>query len=148
MSRIALQLEHSDEAAVTAEFAWKHRTDIANWNDPPARFSLDGAFIAGSRGTTVLPGQPPLHWKVREVQPPCSFVLEMELDGAILTSEWRFDASSEQRTRMTQKIVLAGENATAYAEQVRAGFGPGLADGMRRIASHMAAAQRRSTTAV
>jgi len=147
MSRIVLQLEHSVEVEVTAEFAWKHRTNIANWNDPPARFALDGAFVAGSRGTTVLPGQPPLHWKVREAQPPRSFVLEMELDRAILTFEWRFDASSEQRTRMTQRIVLAGENASAYAEQVRAGFGPGLADGMGRIASDMAAAQRRSTSA-
>jgi hypothetical protein len=147
MSRIVLQLEHSVEAEVTAEFAWKHRTDIANWNDPPANFSLDGAFIAGSRGTTVLPGQQPLHWKVREVHPPCSFVLEMELDRAILTFEWRFEASSEQRTRMTQRIVLAGENASAYAEQVRAGFSPGLADGMRRIASDMSAAQRRATSA-
>jgi hypothetical protein len=70
----------------------------------------------------------------------------MELDRAILTFEWRFDASSAQGTRMTQKIVLAGENAAAYAEQIRAGFSPGLADGMRRIASEMAAAQRRSTS--
>jgi hypothetical protein len=145
MSGIALQLEHTVEADVTVEFAWKYRTDIANWNDPPARFALDGAFIEGSRGTTELPGQQPLHWKVREVHPPNSFVLEMELDRAIITFEWRFDASSEQRTRMTQKIVLAGENAAAYVEQVRAGFSPGLADGMRRIAADMAAGQRRST---
>jgi hypothetical protein len=147
MSEIALQLEYSVEADVTAEFAWKYRTDIANWNDPPARFVLNGAFVAGSRGTTELPGQEPLHWKVREVQPPSSFVLEMELDRAILTFEWRFDASSAQRTRMTQKIVLAGENAAAYVEQVRAVFTPGLADGMRRVAAEMAAAQRRSTSA-
>jgi len=146
MSGIALQLEHSVEADVTAAFAWKYRTDIANWNDPPARFALDGAFIAGARGTTELPGQQPLHWKVREVQPPDSFVLEMELDRAILTFEWRFDASSAQRTRMTQKIVLAGENAAVYVEQIRAEFRPGLADGMRRIAADMAAAQRRSTS--
>jgi hypothetical protein len=71
----------------------------------------------------------------------------MELERAILTFQWRFDASSDQRTRMTQRIVLAGENASAYAEQVRAGFSPGLADGMRRIASDMKAAQRHSTTA-
>ena len=147
MSEIALQLEHSVEAEVTAEFARKYRTDVANWNDPPARFVLDGAFIAGSRGTTELPGEQPLHWKVREVHPPRSFVLEMALDGAILTFEWRFEASSAQRTRMTQKIVLAGEHAAAYVEQVRSGFSPGLAEGMRRVAAEMAAAQSRSTSA-
>src|SRR5262245_14056481 len=135
MNGIAIQLEHSVEAEVSPEFAWKHRTDITNWNDPPARFVLDGPFVAGSRGTTLLPGQEPLHWNIREAQPPRSFVLEMELDRAILTFEWRFDALSEERTRITQKIVLAGENASAYVEQIKEGFGPGLEDGMRRIAT-------------
>ena len=45
-----------------------------------------------------------------------------------------------------KKIVLSGDNAL-YAEQVEAGFSPGLADGMRRIATEMAVAERRSTTA-
>jgi hypothetical protein len=52
MNGIALQLEHSIAAEVSPEFAWKYGTDIATWNDPPARFELDGPFIAGSRGTT------------------------------------------------------------------------------------------------
>jgi hypothetical protein len=144
MSGIALQLEHSIDAEVSPEFAWKYRTDIANWNDPPARFTLDGPFIAGSRGTTLLPGQQPLLWSIREVRPVRSFVLEMQLDRAMLTFEWRFDALSERKTRMTQRIVLSGDNAAAYAEQVEAGFSPGLADGMKRIATAMAAAERRS----
>ena len=147
MNGIALQLKHSMEAEVSPEFAWKYRTDIANWNDPPARFALDGAFIAGSRGTTLLPEQQPFHWLIREVRPLEAFVLEMELDNALLTFEWHFDALSKRRTRMTQKIVLSGDNAAAYAEQVEAGFSPGLADGMRRIATEMAVAERRSTTA-
>ena len=107
----------------------------------------DGAFIAGSRGTTLLPEQQPFHWLIREVRPLEAFVLEMELDNALLTFEWHFDALSKRRTRMTQKIVLSGDNAAAYAEQVEAGFSPGLANGMRRIASEMAVAERRSTTA-
>jgi Polyketide cyclase / dehydrase and lipid transport len=144
MSGIALQLEHSIDAEVSPEFAWKYRTDIANWNDPPARFTLDGPFIAGSRGTTLLPGQQPLHWSIREVRPVRSFVLEMRLDRAMLTFEWCFDALSERKTRVTQRIVLSGDNAAAYAEQVEAGFRPGLADGMKRIATAMAAAERRS----
>lgn len=144
MSEIALQLEQSVEVEVSPEFAWRYRTDIANWNDPPAKFLLDGPFAAGTRGTTVLPGQQPLHWKILDVYPPQSFVIEMELDRAVLTFEWRFATLSDQRTRMTQKIVLAGENAAAYAEQIKAGFSPGLADGMRRIAADMAAAERRS----
>ena len=98
-----MQLEHSIEAEVSLEFAWKYRTDIATWNDPPATFILEGPFIAGSRGTTLLPGQQPLHWNIREVQPLKAFILEMQLDRAILAFEWRFDALSRQRTKIRRE---------------------------------------------
>jgi hypothetical protein len=48
---------------------------------------------------------------------------------------------------MTQHIVLSGEKAMAYAGQVEAGFGPTLADGMRRIAAEMEAAGKNSCRA-
>jgi hypothetical protein len=111
MTGTILHLEHSVDSEVARAFAWKYRTDVANWNDPPARFVLDGPFIEGARGTTLLPEQPPLQWTIREVRPPLSFVIEMQLDGALLTFEWSFDALSEHKTRMTQRIVLAGDNA-------------------------------------
>ena len=141
MSEIALQLEHSVEADVSPSFAWSFRTDVANWIDPPAIFALDGPFAAGSRGTTLLPDQAPLHWYIRDVQPGKSFIVEMQLDRATLSFEWRFDALSEHRTRLTQRIVLSGDNAAAYAVQVEAGFGSNLPDGMKRIAVEMAAAE-------
>ena len=147
MSGIALQLEHSIDAEVSPEFAWKYRTDVTNWNDPPANFALDGPFVAGSRGTTLLPGQEPLYWSIREVRPGRSFILELQLDKATLTFEWLFDALSEHRTRLTQKIVLSGDNAAAYAEQVEAGFSPTLAEGMRRIATEMVAVEKHSSSA-
>jgi polyketide cyclase/dehydrase/lipid transport protein len=145
MSEVFLQLEHSVEVEVSPEFAWKYRTDIANWNDPPATFALDGPFVCGARGTTLLPGQEPLHWSIREVRSPTLFVLEMQLDRAVLTFEWHFEALSEQRTKMTQTIVLADDNARTYAEEIEAGFRPGLAAGMRRIATEMLAAERRQS---
>jgi hypothetical protein len=70
----ACQLEHSVEADVGPSFAWNWQTDVKNWDDPPARFQLDGPFASGSSGTTVLPGQAPLHWRIRDVQPGRSFV--------------------------------------------------------------------------
>ena len=141
-------LEHSVEAEVTSEFAWKYRTNIANWNDPPAKFVLDGPFIAGARGMTLLPDQPPLQWTLRQVRPPKSFVIEMQLDGAVLTFEWWFEALSEHRTKMTQKISLVGDKAQAYWQEVEAGFRPGLADGMNRIAAEAAAAEKRLSESV
>jgi hypothetical protein len=65
----------------------------------------------------------------------------MQLDRASLSFEWRFDALSEHRTKLTQRIVLSGDNAAAYAVQVKAGLGSNLPDGMRRIAAEMAAAE-------
>ena len=137
-----MQLEYSVEADVSPEFAWKFRTDVANWNDPPATFALEGPFEAGASGTTVLPGQPPIHWRIRDITPGKSFTLEMQLDGATLTFEWILEAVSGHRTRLTQRIVLSGVNAQSYAAQVEAGFGPTLADGMKRVAAEMTSAGR------
>ena len=144
MNGIALQLKYSVDAAVSPAFAWRFRTDVANWNDPPAGFALDGPFEVGSCGTTLLPGQAPLHWRISEVRPAKSFALEMQLDQAMLVFEWCFDELPGQRTKLTQEIVLSGDNARAYAKEVEAGFGPNLADGMRRIATEMAAAENES----
>jgi hypothetical protein len=64
----------------------------------------------------------------------------LQLDRAMLTFEWRFDDLPGRRTKLTQHIVLSGDNAGAYAEQVKAGFGPNLPDGMKKVAAEMAAA--------
>src|SRR5262245_10297103 len=140
MDRVALRLEHSVEVDVSPDFAWRYRTDVATWSDPPAKFALDGPFERDSRGTTLLPGQEPLHWCIRDVRPRDSFVLEMQLDGAVLTFEWRFEGLPGNRTKLTQQIALSGDNAETYAGQVQAGFGPTLAEGMERIATQMEAA--------
>src|SRR5262249_42594752 len=140
MNEVVYQVEHSVEAPVSPAFAWDWRTDVKNWDDLPAQFQLDGPFAAGSWGTTRLPGQEPLRWQIRDVQPGRSFVIDMPLDRATLSFEWRFDAVADQRTRLWQRIVLVGDNGAAYAAQVRAAFGSSLADGMNRIAAALAAA--------
>jgi hypothetical protein len=143
MNDVVYQAEHSVEAPVSPAFAWDWRTDVNNWDDPPAQFQLDGPFAAGSWGTTRLPGQEPLRWQIRDVRPGRSFVIELPLDRATLSFEWRFEAVSDRRTRLTQCIALAGDNAAAYEPQVRAAFGSNLPGGMSRIAAAMAAAATR-----
>jgi hypothetical protein len=81
MKNITWQLEHSVEADVSLSFAWSWRTDVKNWDDPPAQFQLDGSFASGSWGTTLSPGQEPLRWQIREVRPGRSFIIEMPLEG-------------------------------------------------------------------
>jgi hypothetical protein len=140
MTDVVYDVEYSVEAPVSLAFAWDWRTDVRNWDDPPAQFQLDGPFAAGAWGTTRFPGQEPLRWQIRDVRPERSFTIEMPVDRATLSFEWRFEAASERQTRLTQRIVLAGDNAVAYAPQVRAAFGANLADGMNRIAAALAAA--------
>jgi hypothetical protein len=142
MTNIALQLEHSVEAEVSPSFAWAWRTDVRNWVDPPAQFQLDGPFASGSRGTTQFPGQEPMRWHIRDVRPGSCFVIDMPLNEAVLSFEWHFEPVSNHRTRITQRIVLSGDNATEYADQVRAGFGSTLDDGMRRIAEALVRAEQ------
>jgi hypothetical protein len=116
--------------------------NVANWDDPPAKFELDGPFTVGSRGTTRMPGQEPLHWRLREVNPIKSYTTEMALDGATISFKWRFDALSDGRTRLTQHIALKGENAAAYVASVQSAFTSNLEAGMKKIAAAMERAER------
>ena len=62
----------------------------------------------------------------------------------MLAFEWRFEELPGNRTKITQEIVLSGDNAPAYAAQVEAGFGSNLAAGMERIGAEIAAGERES----
>ena len=147
MTDIALVLEESIEVDVSPTFAWNFRTDISNWNDPPATFLLNGPFAEGSQGETLIPGQAPLVWCIRDVQTGRSFAIEIALDRARLRFEWLFGAAMRGTTRLTQSIILSGNNAAAYRDQVQTGFGSTLADGMKRIAEEMVAADRKAKMA-
>ena len=63
-----------------------------------------------------------MRWQIREVRPGVGFIIDIPLDGAVVSSEWWFDAVSSHRTRITQRIVLWGTNAKAYVNDVHAGF--------------------------
>jgi hypothetical protein len=143
------QLEHAIEVQVSRTFVWNWRTDVRNWDDPPAQFRVDGPFGEGTWGTTLQPGQEPLRWQIREVRPEQSFVVEMPLDGARLSFEWRFDIVSDRRTRVTQRIVLTGDNRPHMPPKSRRDSSPILracTSGMERIATAMEAAVAASLT--
>ena len=83
-----------------------------------------------------------MRWEIRDVRPGTAFIIEMPLDRAVLSFEWLFDAVSNGRTRITQRIVLWGNNAPADVNHVQARFGSTLHAGMKRIADAMARAER------
>ena len=113
------QFQHSVDCNAPRHFAWSHWTDIANWNDPPASFHLDGPFDVGSRLTTSFPGQT-LHSLIREVVKGSrtdEAIIDMQLPGALLSFQWKFESLSEDRTRITQRQTLSGANAEALVAQ-------------------------------
>jgi len=138
MPSIAWEMTYSVETDASPAVAWNYWTNIANWEDPPAEFELDGPFASGSRGTTRLPGQEPLHWLIREVSPPQAATITLELQGAALSFQWRFEGLPDGRTRITQRVALQGENAGAYISQVESTFPSTLPGGMNKIAAAIA----------
>lgn len=135
MSDVAWETTHSVDSHASLPFAWAYMTNVANWDDPPATFELEGSFMAGSRGTTRIPGQEPRRWHVAEVNSLESYVLETELDRAAMSFEWRFGRLADGGTRLTQHITLKGKNAAAYVAQVQTAFTASLAAGMSKIVS-------------
>lgn len=116
---VAWLFQHSVNCNAPRHFAWSHWTNVANWNDPPASFHLDGLFHAGSRLTTSLPGQT-VHSVIREVvngSQSDEAIIAMQLPGAILSFQWRFESLSQDRTRITQRLTLSGANAEALVAQ-------------------------------
>ena len=136
MSEVVWQIEHTVEADVSATFAWNYWSNVANWDDPPAEFVLDGAFVEGSVGTTRIPGQDPIQWRIRDVLSGKCATIEIELDRATASFTFSFKPVSATRTELTQHIVLKGENAAVYVEHMQAGFGT-LPEGMKRLAAAM-----------
>ena len=135
----AWECQHSVDCDAPVSFAWQYMTDVSNWSDPPAEFLLDGPFATGSRGTTRMPGQPPAAWVIRALDPGKSYTIEggSFLDRAVMLFHWRFDALPGGRTRLTQRMELRGDNAVTYIDEIRAGFEPNLAPGMRRVAENI-----------
>jgi hypothetical protein len=134
MSDVTWEAAHSVETSVSSSFAWTFMSHVTNWDDPPARFEMDGPFVTGARGTTQMPGLPAQTWQLREVRPMESYTVVLSLDQATLSFEWRFNPFPNGRTRLTQHIALRGENASEYLADVQGTFASTLAPGMSRIA--------------
>jgi hypothetical protein len=138
MTKIVWEMTHSVETSASLVFAWDFWTDVTNWDDPPAKFALDGPFAVGTRGTAQIPGEELLHWLIREATCPNAATIETQLDGAALSFAWRFEGLTDGRTRLTQRVLLKGEKADVYLSQVKSTFMASLAAGMNKLAAAMA----------
>ena len=53
MSGVAWETTHSVDSCASLPFAWAYMTNVANWDDPPVTFELDGPFTVGTPGTNA-----------------------------------------------------------------------------------------------
>jgi Polyketide cyclase / dehydrase and lipid transport len=139
LAKAAWETEHAVETDASPDFAWSYWTDVANWDDPPARFEFDGPFAPGARGLTRLPGQEPIQWIIREVTPGQAATIEIPVDGAAVAFEWKFAGLADGRTRLTQRMVLRGERAAAYLEHAKI-LAANMPGGMKKMAAAIACA--------
>ena len=131
----AWEFEQSVECSAPREFCWGYWTNIANWDDPPARFHMEGPFADGSRITTELPGQT-LHSVIRDVEEGHAATIELALPNAVFCFHWRFDDLPEERTRISQRLVLSGEDAGLFVDQAKV-MGQTAPDGLKRLVEAM-----------
>lgn len=129
----AWDFQHSVECKASREFAWKYWTNTANWDDPPAKFELDGPFETGSRLTTILPGQT-LHSVIRDVKAGREATIEMQLPDAIVSFHWSFEELSKDRVQITQRITLAGRNAKSFVTEASL-LEHSVPEGMKKLAA-------------
>lgn len=138
----AWELEHAVEAAVSRDLAWAYMSKVSNWSDPPAEFTLDGPFADGARGTTTMPGQPTREWHLRDVRALETYTVVADLGGATLACIWTFAPMGAFYTRITQRLVLEGEQTAEHRDAIAAAFGPNLGPGMEKIARAIEASCR------
>lgn len=129
----AWDFRHSVECKASREFAWSYWSNIANWDDPPARFELDGPFEAGSHFRTILPGQT-LYSAILDVKAGHGATIEMQLPDAIVSFHWSFEELSKDRVQITQRITLAGRNAESFVAEASV-LEHTVPEGMKKLAA-------------
>jgi hypothetical protein len=135
----AWEFAQSIECNASREFCGSYWTNIANWDDPPAKFRLDEPFEDGSRITTELPGQT-LVSAIRDVRAGHATTIEIDLPNALFCFHWSFDDLTGKRTRIGQRLVLSGVDATLFLDQVKV-MGNTAPEGLKKLIAAMERAQ-------
>ena len=139
------KFEYSVECQAPRDFAWRFWTNVDNWSLDPGVDSvqLDGPFAAGSKGTTKIRNGDSVEWHLVEVRDCRHAVIEFPATGAVLRTHMTFEDSASGGTRITQQMMLAGEQAGAYEGTIGRQMEEGMPQGMRKLAAEIAKAAGR-----
>lgn len=132
--------EYSVQSSVSREFAWQFWTNVANWPvvDPSVEsVQLNGAFAAGTTGTTKQRGLDPIAWQILEVQDGYRAVIEIPAPGAVCRFVLLFADAANGGAQITQQASLDGEQAADYAQTIGPELANGIPQTMRRLVEEM-----------
>jgi len=133
------KFEYSVECQAARDFAWLFWTNVDNWrlDVEVDSVQLDGPFAAGSRGATKVRNGDSVNWFIVEVRDGNHAVIELPITGAVLRMAWTFEDSPRGGTRITQQMMLSGEQAGAYEETIGRQMEEGMPQGMRKLAAEI-----------
>jgi hypothetical protein len=136
------ELKHSVIANANRQSVWEFVSNIDNLarieGDAVESMTLDGPYQAGSKGTTKMRGQVPIHWRLAEVESPRRTVTEVELTEAVVRFTWTYEELPDGQTRLSQHIVLEGPGAEAYVPFMEEHFVGNIPKGMEKLAQEVA----------
>jgi hypothetical protein len=136
------ELKHSVVANANRRTVWGFVSNIDNLarleGDAVESMTLDGPYQAGAKGVTKMRGQEPTHWVLVEVEPPGRNVTEMQLTEAVLRFTWTYEELPDNRTRLSQHIVLEGPGAAAYVPFMEEHFAVNVPKGAKKLVDEIA----------
>ena len=142
-------MTESVETNADRAFSFRYLTSIDNMVADPGieRVEADGPHRdrVGMRGRTYLTGGGTVDWVVTDVQEPQRLVIEVALPGASLRFDFQFEDRPGGGSILRQQVSLVGANAREYVDEVEAGFGPTLRDGMLAVRDRIESACAAST---
>jgi hypothetical protein len=126
--------EYGMECPVAREFAWRFWSTVNNWalDSDVESVELNGPFASGSHGVTMSRSSGRIEWKLSNVQPGKSAIVEISVPGANVQFEMCFEDSGSS-TRITQQVRIEGENAQSLGET----FQQGIPEGMKKMCIKM-----------
>jgi hypothetical protein len=132
------ELKDSVIANANRQTVWEFVSNIDNLarieGDAVESMTLDGPYQAGTKGATKMRGQEPTYWRLVEVEPPGRTVTELELTDAVVRFTWTYEELPDNRTRLSQHMVLKGPGAEAYVPFMEEHFAGNIPKGMEKLA--------------
>lgn len=114
--------EHTIHTQAKADALWALYSDVSTWSSwdgDNEGTTLDGEFVAGSRGRMTFKGQDPIDYTLVEVEPERFFVDESDFGAFAVRFEHQL-IPTEQGTQITHRILISGQAAA----QVGPDLGP------------------------